>query len=92
MGVRTAHHAHTSDEVTRMDFQYEQSQIDAIKQRLVRDKRFQISIDGQLWTIDASRGGCTFSNDHGRVEAFRNAGDLLDYIQSNYENPEIAVL
>jgi len=64
--------------------------IQEITKRVEQDKLFQISIDAQIWTVDAREDGVVeFYNDLGRRETFADAAGLLDALQSWYENPTI---
>ena len=63
-----------------------------VRERVQTERLFQISIDAIIWTVDARSGVIEFYNDLGRHEHFQSAGDLVDGLQSWYENPTIVVL
>lgn len=63
-----------------------------LQERLADSDLLQLSIDGQLWTIDARQGAYSFYNEFGREEVFENLDQLTAAIQAWYENPVIAVL
>lgn len=60
--------------------------------RLKALELFQISIDGQIYTIDAREQQITFTNEHGRTETFSAPDHLKTALQSWYENPMIALI
>lgn len=65
--------------------------MDDLQQRLQTGDSFQISIDGQLWNVEARQGGLTFTNEFGRTETFQSGEQLATALQSWYENPIIIV-
>ncbi|ASS75913.1 hypothetical protein CIG75_13725 [Tumebacillus algifaecis] len=52
----------------------------------------QLSIDGQIWTVKQQAAGYTFTNHFGREEEFDSEADLINALQSWYENPVLVVL
>jgi hypothetical protein len=63
-----------------------------LQQRLQNQDHFQISIDAQIWTVDARQGTITFTNEFGRQEQFQSPEQMRDALQSWYEDPTIIVL
>ncbi|MGB8957229.1 MAG: hypothetical protein WCC10_17790 [Tumebacillaceae bacterium] len=63
-----------------------------LQERLADTDLLQLSIDGQIWTIDARQGAYSFYNEFGREEVFENLDQLTTAIQAWYENPVIAVV
>ena len=63
-----------------------------LQERLADTDLLQLSIDGQIWTIDARQGAPSFYNEFGREEVFENLDQLTAAIQAWYENPVIAVV
>ena len=63
-----------------------------LQERLADTDLLQLSIDGQIWTIDARQGAYSFYNEFGNEEVYESLDQLMSGIQSSYENPVIAVL
>jgi hypothetical protein len=63
-----------------------------LQERLADTDLLQLSIDGQIWTIDARQGAFSFYNDFGREEVFEGLDQLTSAIQAWFEHPVIAVL
>lgn len=66
--------------------------MDQVEQRLLEDDAIQLSIDGQIWTVQQDSNGYKFSNPYGRQEHFETSEELIGAIQSWYENPVLVVL
>jgi hypothetical protein len=52
----------------------------------------QVSIDGQIWTIDAAGPAYSLTNQFGNTQSFTSPDQLITALQSRFENPTIAVL
>ncbi|MBL0388058.1 hypothetical protein JJB07_15675 [Tumebacillus sp. ITR2] len=63
-----------------------------LEQRLQDRELFQLSIDGQIYTVDARGSQITFTNEHGRTETFSTPDHLQTALQSWYENPVIVMI
>lgn len=63
-----------------------------LMQRARHYDRFQISVDGQIWTVDQRQHPLTFTNPFGRQEKFDTPEQIGNALQSWYENPVIIVL
>ncbi|MFD2170867.1 hypothetical protein [Tumebacillus lipolyticus] len=66
--------------------------MEQLEQRLLEDDAIQLSIDGQIWTVQQDLNGYKFSNPYGRQEHFATSEELMGAIQSWYENPVLVVL
>ncbi|ARU62247.1 hypothetical protein CBW65_15450 [Tumebacillus avium] len=66
--------------------------IEQLQARLQTADTAQMSIDGQIWTIEQQDGGYRFTNSFGRQEHFKSEDELISAIQSWYENPVTVVL
>jgi hypothetical protein len=63
-----------------------------LQDRLRAQDTVELSIDGQIWTVQHHEGSYFFSNPFGRQEQFHSEQELIDAIQSWYENPVLVVL
>ncbi|KEO83229.1 hypothetical protein [Tumebacillus flagellatus] len=63
-----------------------------LENRLQARELFQLSIDGQIYTVDARTEPITFTNEHGRTERFSSPDQLETALQSWYENPVIVLI
>ncbi|HEU4965715.1 MAG TPA: hypothetical protein VFV52_18040 [Bacilli bacterium] len=63
--------------------------LDELKDKLATQDTLQLSIDGQIWTIERHQGGYTCSNGLGRVETFSSIDQVETALQSWFENPAI---
>lgn len=63
-----------------------------LPRRLQARELFQLSIDGQIYTVDARGEEITFTNAFGRTETFAKPEHLQDALQSWYENPLIVLI
>lgn len=66
--------------------------MDQLRQRMQDDDVVQVSIDGQIFTIEQQAGGVSFTNPFGRREQFESPEGVVNAMQSWYENPVIVVL
>jgi hypothetical protein len=63
-----------------------------LEHRLEARELFQISVDGQIYTIDARGSHITYKSPYGRTETFATPDQLLTALQSWYESPVIALI
>ena len=66
--------------------------MEQLRDRLRTDDVVQVSIDGQIFTIEREQNGVSFTNPFGRQEQFRSPEQVVDAMQSWYESPVIVVL
>ncbi|PWK11575.1 hypothetical protein [Tumebacillus permanentifrigoris] len=63
-----------------------------LEARLQARELFQISIDGQIYTVDARGAEITFTNAYGRTDTFSTPDHLQTALQSRFESPVIALI
>lgn len=66
--------------------------MDQLRQRMQDDEVVQVSIDGQIFTIERQGDMMSFTNPFGRREQFDSPEGVVNAMQSWYENPVIVVL
>ncbi|TCP52879.1 hypothetical protein EV586_107122 [Tumebacillus sp. BK434] len=66
--------------------------IEQLQEHLQASATVQLSIDGQIWTVEQQNGSYRFTNRLGRQEHFRSEEELISALQSWYENPVTVVL
>ena len=66
-----------------------QTWMDRLRERMQTENRLQMSIDGQIYTVEAGRGMYTYTNEYGRQETFDSAEGLITSLQSSFEHPDI---
>ena len=52
----------------------------------------QVSIDGQIWTINAADSAYALTNQFGNTDTYETPEQLVTSLQSRFENPTIVVL
>jgi hypothetical protein len=60
--------------------------------RMQEEDVVQVSIDGQIYTIEQEQNVVSFTNPFGQREQFSSPEQVIDAMQSWYENPVIVIL
>jgi altronate dehydratase len=67
-----------------------QTWMDQLRDRLQRDGYVQMSIDGQIYTVETRDGSYAYTNEFGRQERFDSEESLITALESSLEHPNIA--